>query len=88
MLQAHGFPGPVFVEEKDSTQCAISARPRSQFEFVLALLEITPDRQITVRLQPYARVGASWPVLGEVFRKSFEQEAREMTEQMRARLKD
>jgi len=65
---------------------AISARPRSEAEFALALLKITSDGTVVVRLEPYAKVGTDWPVLGDLFRDEATKEAEEMTGQIRAKL--
>ena len=86
VFEMHGFPPPVFIEGTNSTKWAVSARPRSSAEFDLALLKITSGREIVVRLEPYAKVGTNWPILGHLFRAPSEQEAREMGEQMRVQI--
>src|SRR5580765_3306568 len=48
ILLTHGFPPPVFVDDDGSARLAISPRPKSEAEFVLALLKISPDGGVAV----------------------------------------
>jgi hypothetical protein len=86
VLDAHGFVPTVFTPGPDSGNYAISGRPRSQAELVLALVKMTADRQVTVELTPYARMGSSWPSLGRLFRGPIDQEARAMEKEIEQKL--
>jgi hypothetical protein len=65
-----------------SNRLIISARPKSEAEFVLALVKITPEGGVEVRVEPYARVGSDWRVLGSMFRHQTVKEVEDMTGQI------
>ena len=86
VLDAHNFVPPVFIDGPDSIRWAVSTRPPTQSEAVLALVEMTSKDEIEIELVPYAHVGSTWALLGREFRGLTDEEAREMDKQIRERL--
>ena len=86
VLDAHDFVPPVFIDAPDSVGWAVSTRPGSQREVILAVVKMASETEISVELVLYAHVGATWAVLGHQFRGLTDQEARQMENQMRERL--
>ena len=86
VLDAHNFVPPVFIEGPESVRWAVSTRPPSRSEAVLALVKMASENEITVELVLYAHVGSTWALLGHEFRGQTDQEAREIDKQIRERL--
>jgi hypothetical protein len=86
VLDAHSFVPPIFIEGPDAVRWAISTRPGSDREVVMASLKMPPEGEISVELLLYAHVGSTWALLGHLFRGATDQEAHEMNKQIRERL--
>ncbi len=86
MLDAHRFVPPIFLEGQDGVRWAVSTRPGSERQLVLALVKIGLTNQVSVELLPYVHIGVTWALPGHEFRGFTDQEAREMNDQIRERL--
>lgn len=86
VLDAHNFVPAALVDGPDSTRWAISTRPASHNEAVLALVKIGSEGEVSVKLIAYAHIGSTWAVLGREFRGEIDQEKRQMDRQIRERL--
>ena len=86
VLEAHGFVPPVIIEGQDAVKWAVSTRPGSNRELVLASVKMGPENEALVELFPYAHIGSTWALLGHKFRGLMDEEEREMNNQIRERL--
>jgi len=76
VLEEHGFTNPHFIERAGSLWTAVGSRPRlkrlgesgaaSTWEILQAIIETTPDNQVTLDLVPYAWIGSDYAILGRI----------------------
>ena len=76
VLEQHGFTSPQFIEKAGSLWTAVGSRPRlrrlgesgatSPWEVLQAIIETTPDNQVTLDLVPYAWIGSDYAILGRI----------------------
>ena len=76
VLEEHGFTSPQFIERAGSLWTAVGSRPRlkrlgesgaaSIWEVLQAIIEMTPDNQVTLDLVPYAWIGSDYAILGRI----------------------
>jgi hypothetical protein len=75
VLEEHGFTSPQFIERAGSLWTTVGSRPRlkrlgesgaaSSWEVLQAIIETTPDNQVTVDLVPYAWIGSDYAILAQ-----------------------
>lgn len=87
VLGAHDFPPPRVIEGSEGSFWAVSARPRSAAEVSQVVVQMTPKGEVTVELVGHARVGSSWPVLGELFQEPLKKEGKEIEKQIQDKLR-
>ena len=88
VLGTHGFVAPIAVEAANSIVTMVSARTRPPADLVLAVVNVTPDREVVVELTAYAQVGSEWPSLGRLFRGPIDREENAIRSEIQARLKE
>jgi hypothetical protein len=76
VLEKHGFTSPQYIERAGSLWTAVGSRPRlkrlgesgaaSSWEVLQAIIEMTPDNQVTLDLVPYAWIGSDYAILGTI----------------------
>jgi len=76
VLEEHGFTSAQFIERAGSLWTAVGSRPRlkrpgessaaSSWEVLQAIIETTPDNQVTLELVPYAWIGSDYAILGTI----------------------
>lgn len=86
VLDAHGFVPPIIKEGPHPIRWAMSTRPASNHELVVASVKMVPEDEALVELILYAHVGSTWALVGHNFRGVIDQETREMNDQIRERL--
>lgn len=74
VLEEHSFTSPQFIERPGSLWTAVCSRPRlkrlgetgaaSSWEVLQAIIETTPENQVTLVLVPYAWIGSDYAILG------------------------
>jgi hypothetical protein len=87
VLEAHGFVAPIPIQAGNSTATIVSARTRPPGDLVLAVVNVTPEREVAVDLTAYAQVGSEWPLLGRLFRGPIDRETSAIRSEIQAKLK-
>ena len=87
VVAVHGVPPPRVLEGSAGSLWAVSAKPRSDAEVSLLLIQMSSKQEVTVEMTGCARVGRGWPVLGERFQEPMKKEAKQMEKEIQERLR-